>query len=133
MARALRIDKKILVPAPLDRVWESISTAKGLAAWFADRVSADVVEGDFVDFGWGTGPAAHRSRAVVLRVHDKKTVMLRWEDTSSHSRDDYFSLSVKSTRKGTEVTVVDFATKDTRDEVDEVWDECVAKLTEALA
>lgn len=132
MARALRIDKQLVLGIPLESAWTAISTAEGLAAWFADGVSADVHEGDFIDFSWGTGATAHRARAAVLRVHDRKTVMLRWEDTSSHSRDDYFSISIKETRKKTQFTVVDFATKDTQDEVDEVWDECLAKLSEAL-
>lgn len=133
MARALRIDKQIVVPKPLAEAWKAISTAEGLSRWYADRVAGEVREGETVEFTWGHGATAHRSRAAVLRVHEQKAVMLRWEDTSSHSRDDYFAVSVKKVKKGTEITVVDFATKDTREEVDEVWDECLAKLQEALA
>ena len=135
MARALRIDKQLSVKASLDDVWTKVSTAAGLSTWFADKASADAREGGSIEFTWGSGGTAHRSRAVVLRVHDhaaEKTVMMRWEDTSAHSRDDYFSIQAKKGRGKTDVTIIDFATKDTRDEVDEVWEDCLAKLTDTL-
>ena len=135
MARALRIDKSLTVKAAIDAAWTTISTAAGLATWFADKASADAREGGSIDFTWGTGGTAHKARAVVLRIHDhpgEKTLMMRWEDTHAHSRDDYFSVAVKKGRRGSEITIIDFATKDTREEVDEVWEECLAKLTNVL-
>lgn len=132
MARALRVDKTLSIRSTAERVYQAISTKAGLASWFADAVSSDVHEGDLVEFTWGRGRMARRSRARVLRVNKGKSVMLRWEDSLSHSRDDYFSVTVKKEKKGVTVTVVDFATKDSRDELDEIWDECLAKLKESL-
>lgn len=132
MARALRVDKKILIRTPMDRAYEAIATAKGLKGWYADDVSSDPVEGELLDFTWGKGAASHKSKARVLRVYPGKGVMLRWEDIRAHSRDDYFSISLKKAGKSVGVEIVDFATKDTRDEVDEIWDECLDKLKQRL-
>ncbi len=132
MARALRVDKSLVIRSTADRVYEAISTRDGLARWFADGVSSDVHEGDLIEFTWGRGRTARKSRARALRVSKGKSVMLRWEDSLAHSRDDYFSVTVKKEKKGVTVTVVDFATKDSRDELDEIWDECLAKLKETV-
>lgn len=133
MARALRVDKSLALKTSAGRLFEAISTAEGLARWFADDVSDDVQEGSLVEFTWGKGRTARKSRARVLRVHAGKSVMMRWEDSLSHSRDDYFSLTVERAKRGVTLAVVDFATKDSQEELEEIWDECLARLKEALA
>ncbi|MBI4881667.1 MAG: SRPBCC domain-containing protein [Planctomycetes bacterium] len=130
MARALRVDKSIVIRCPRERLFAAISRAAELSRWFADRVSADMQAGSAVEFTWGAGRTAHRLRAQVLRVSGGRSVMLRWEDSRAHSRDDYFSISLEERRSGVAVVVVDFATKDTRAELEEIWDGCLAKLKE---
>ena len=129
MARALRVEKTVSIKSDPDRVYSALTEKAQLRRWFADKVSADVRQGSMVEFTWGTGSSARRSRARVLRVDPGKSVMFRWEDGFSHSQDDYFSLTIKKKPKGgLDVTVVDFASKDALDELEEIWDDCLDKL-----
>lgn len=132
MARALRVDRSVQVMCKPERLFKAVSETQELARWFADRVTGDIEEGGLVEFTWGQGGMAHSAKARVLRLQPGKSVMLRWEDARSHSRDDYMSLTVKEGRSGSTITVIDFATKDTQDELEEIWDQCLARLKEAL-
>lgn len=132
MARALRVDKEVAIAADAARVFSALVKGSELEKWFADRVSGDAREGELIEFAWGSGPTVRRSRARVLRIEPGAGVMMRWEDAAVHSRDDYFSLRVEEGKGTTTVRVVDFATRDTAGELDEIWDQCLAKLKAAL-
>ena len=129
MARALRVEKTIRIKSEPDRVYSALTERSQLGRWFADKASADATPGSMVEFTWGRGSHARRSRARVLRVDPGRSVMFRWEDGYSHSQDDYFSLTIKKRPKGgLDVTVIDFATKDALEELEEIWDDCLDKL-----
>lgn len=132
MARALRVEKSVQVRSSPARMFQAITRRQDLALWFADRVSQDLAAGQLVEFGWGRGAAEHRQQARVLKIDPAHSVMLRWEDARAHSRDDYLSLTVEECAGGSLVTVLDFATKDTRDELEQIWDDCLAKLKKAF-
>ncbi len=128
MARALRVDKSVLVRNTPETLFKALTDRRELARWFADGASGDVREGAMIEFTWGAGPTARRSRARVLRLEPGKTVMMRWENGSAQSRDDYFAMSIEVQKGGVLVAAVDFAARDTQAELEEVWEECLAKL-----
>lgn len=131
MARALRVEKTILIRSDAATVFSNLTEAGKLSTWFADRVSEDIQNGSLVEFAWGKGREARKGRARVLRVDPGRSIMLRWENGFSHSPDDYFSLTIHKRPKGhLEVTVVDFATKDAQEELEEIWDDCLDRLKE---
>ncbi len=128
MARALRVDKSVVVSNTLETMYKALTDRRELARWFADGASDDVREGALIEFVWGSGPTARRSRARVLRLEPSRTVMLRWENGSAQSRDDYFAMTLETQKAGVLVSAVDFAARDTQAELEEVWEECLAKL-----
>lgn len=133
MARALRVEKTIEVRCGKDAAFDALIRREELSRWFADGASDDVREGSTVEFQWGAGREARRSLARVLRVEPGRRVMMRWENGFAHAKDDYFSLSVKKkARGGVEITVVDFATKDALEDLEDIWDDCLDRLKGAL-
>jgi len=63
MARALRVDKSVLVRNTPETLFKALTDRRELARWFADGASGDVREGAMIEFTWGAGPTARRSRA----------------------------------------------------------------------
>lgn len=133
MARALRVEKSVQIKSDSDAVFEAMTCRDGLSQWFADGASNDLQEGSTIEFQWGSGRDARKSRARVLRVQAGKCVMMRWEDGFAHAKDDYFSLTLKKKPRGSvEVTVIDFATKDALEDLQDIWDECLERLKGVL-
>lgn len=133
MARALRVEKTVEIKSDKASVFEALTCRAGLARWFADGASDDLSEGTTIEFQWGAGREVRRSRARVLRVQQGESVMMRWEDGFAHARDDYFSLTLKKKPRGSvEVTVIDFATKDALEDLEDIWDQCLGRLKGAL-
>lgn len=133
MARALRVEKTIQVKSDPKTVFEALTRREALSRWFADDASGDVREGSTIEFCWGRGREARRSRARVLRVDPGRMVMMRWEDGFAHAQDDYFSLTLKKKQRGAvEVTAIDFASKDALEDLEEIWDDCLERLKDAL-
>ena len=52
------IEREVLLPAGVARVWAAITEAEQLAAWFGQRASIDLQPGGAVVFSWEP-PAIH--------------------------------------------------------------------------
>lgn len=70
-----RIEKEIVVEAPVERVWQVITDPAYVTQWFGDRAEIDLRPGGRAMFGWteyGNGAA------VVERVEPPREFAFRW-------------------------------------------------------
>lgn len=52
VTRVDRIEREVLVPAVIERVWQALTAAEELARWFGDVAELDLREGEAAKFGW---------------------------------------------------------------------------------
>lgn len=71
------IEREITVSSPIDRVWEALTTAEQLAAWFGDSAEIDLRPGGRFTIGWSD--YEYVSEAVVEVVDFPTTFSYRWE------------------------------------------------------
>jgi len=71
-----RIEREILIEAPIDVVWAVLTEPEHVAGWFSDSVEIDLRPGGEATFDWPEhgGPA----RAWVERVEPPRTFAFRW-------------------------------------------------------
>lgn len=70
-----RIDRSVTVDAPIERLWQAISTADGLEAWLGGEVELDPRPGRPVLVRW---PDRSTSRGLVERVEPPHRFVFRW-------------------------------------------------------
>ncbi len=46
------IERELLLPVPIDRVWQAISTPEGLSNWFSNQVNFTQEVGSALEFTW---------------------------------------------------------------------------------
>ena len=70
-----RIEREILIEAPIDVVWAVLTEPEHVAGWFSDSVEIDLRPGGEATFDWREhGPA----RAWVERVEPPRNFAFRW-------------------------------------------------------
>jgi uncharacterized protein YndB with AHSA1/START domain len=70
-----RIEREILIEAPIDVVWAVLTEPQHVAGWFSDSVEIDLRPGGEATFDWQEhGPA----RAWVERVEPPRNFTFRW-------------------------------------------------------
>ncbi|MCC6793313.1 MAG: SRPBCC domain-containing protein [Thermomicrobiales bacterium] len=74
----LSIDMEIDVNAPIERVWEAISTESGLRAWFNSGIRFDGVVGGHVEFGGGHDGSPYRFGGKILTMEQPRIVTWEW-------------------------------------------------------
>ena len=73
----MRVERKVLLPAPPDDVWPALADAERLAGWLGGRVELDARAGGRVvvadDDGerWGTVEQLQPGRVLVLRLWER--------------------------------------------------------------
>lgn len=118
--------EKVVLEYPLSStsipmIWDSIATAPGLAAWFADDVSCN---GKTYTFVWGK----HESRvADLINCRQNTYVRFHWRDESPNT---YFEIRiVKNEMTGYyTLEIIDFAAKDEREDIRNLWDTSIDAL-----
>lgn len=72
-----RIEREIVVEAPVERVWRALTTADELAAWFGDSAEIDLRPGGKLRLGWSEYDAS--ANGVVVEVDPPSRFSFRWE------------------------------------------------------
>jgi uncharacterized protein YndB with AHSA1/START domain len=107
-------------------LFSRLSTAEGLAEWFADDVQ---VRGDNYTFIWdGTEHIARLSQ-----VKDNKHVRFEWlEDGQDQERYFEFKLHVDELTGDVALLITDFADENEKDDAINLWDSQITELRQVL-
>ncbi len=107
-------------------LFSRLSTAEGLAEWFADDVQVD---GDDYVFIWDN--TEHRAKLVHLR--ENKHVRFKWAETGENE-DRYFEfkLDIDELTGDVALFITDFAEEDEKEDAIYLWDTQITELKRAL-
>lgn len=70
-----RIEREVLVEAPIDRVWEIITAPQHVGLWFGDEAKIDLRVGGAISFGWKDHGWFN---AVVVALEPPNRFVWRW-------------------------------------------------------
>ncbi len=70
-----RIEREIVIDAPVERVWAALTTPEEIAGWFGDRAAVDLRPGGTAEFHWADYGSFH---AAVERVEPHSAFSYRW-------------------------------------------------------
>ncbi len=70
-----RIEREIIIDAPVERVWAALTTPEQIAEWFGDRATVDLRTGGAAEFHWADYGSFH---AAIERVEPQRAFAYRW-------------------------------------------------------
>jgi uncharacterized protein YndB with AHSA1/START domain len=123
MANKVKIQREYVINCSPKVLYNRLSTASGLAEWFADDVK---VQGKRFTFFWeGTQQAAE----MVMR-RENKIVRFNWIDEEN----SYFEFKISQDELTGDVSLIvfDFAEEDEVEETGDLWDTQIGDLKHVL-
>jgi len=127
MAEKTQIQLEYIINCSPKVLFNRLSTASGLAEWFADDVR---VKGNFFTFIWG------ESHEVAQRknLKDNKTVRFEWIEGESESNNSFFEFIINQDDLTNDVSllITDFAEEDEIEETSDLWSSQISKLKQQL-
>ena len=103
-----RIEREIVIAAPLQRVWQVLTEAEHISGWFGDATEIDLRPGGAIVFTWSRYGSHH---AVVERVEPPRFFSYRWARPAGEPAADGNSTLVEFTLSpdgaGTRLRVVE--------------------------
>jgi uncharacterized protein YndB with AHSA1/START domain len=127
------IKHSILIRAEPKRVYEALTTAKGLDAWFTEGAKVDARPGGHITFRWKNwGPDLYTGEdgGPVLEAQPPERFIFQWHPDNSSYRTTVEITSVKSD-KGTIVQLREYGYQDTPNGLKAMLD-CATGWGEAL-
>lgn len=135
MKRPNTIERSISVSSPIERVWEAVTVAEHLAAWFGDSAEIELVPGGEFTIGWSEESVM--TTAVVEEVEAPNRFVYRWsvgQDEHGTVWTTEVRFTLESTGDTTLVTVVESGFADLPDAVfDASFEENSSGWTHELA
>ncbi len=105
------IEKRVLVQADPQLVYEALTNARHLAHWFCDRATSDPRVGGELTALWKAGRTGHKGRAVYTKLIPGEQVELLWIDDGRgpdpENAHHVLSYTMRITRGITEVVMRD--------------------------
>ena len=86
---AERIDeirREVVLKAPIERVWQAVTSAKEIAKWFGDVAEIDLRPGGVASFGWTE--FGHVYEAVVIEVNEPTRFSYSWAFEANTPHDE---------------------------------------------
>jgi uncharacterized protein YndB with AHSA1/START domain len=108
-----RIEREIVIAAPVEVVWAVITEPAHINGWFGDVSEIDLRPGGRVMFGWTEHD--HASYGRVERVEPPHAFAFRWNRGAEEVRDDDSTLvefTLRPEGESTRVTVVESGFRD---------------------
>ena len=103
-----RVEREILVDAPLGVVWEVITEPEHLSGWFSDSVEIDLRPGGKLTLVW---EGSHTEQGRVEKVEPPHVFSFRWiRGSATKAREDNSTLvefSLSAEGEGTRLRVVE--------------------------
>ena len=109
MGRTDEIRREVVLPAPIERVWDAVTDPIELSMWFGDVAEIDLRPGGEAKFGWSAYGDAFE--AVVVEVDRPCKFSYRWASQSNTPYDESTARLVEMTLEpldsGTRLTMVE--------------------------
>jgi uncharacterized protein YndB with AHSA1/START domain len=106
-----QIEKKVLIQAPPEIIYNALTDARDLVRWFCDRASSEPREGGELVAYWKSGKTGIKGRARYVKLEPNTLVELLWVDEGQGSPSDNathsLSYSIRSRRGTSEVVMTD--------------------------
>ncbi|MFF0307657.1 SRPBCC domain-containing protein [Streptosporangium sp. NPDC004379] len=102
-----RIERTVRVNRPVERVWDAVTTAEGLGAWFGDSAEIDLSVGGTAKLTWKSGDAAELR---IERIEPRTVFGYTWHIHGLPDHDPrrtYVEFTLTPDGDGTVVTVVE--------------------------
>ncbi len=126
MAEKIQFQLEYIINCSPKVLFNRLSTASGLAEWFADDVR---VKGNFFTFIWGeTDEKAERKN-----LKDNKMVRYEWvgDDVDDNSFFE-FIINLDDLTNDVSLIIIDYAEPDEIEETTDLWTTQIAKLKQLL-
>lgn len=98
----MEVLREIVLPAPREEVWETLTDPEHLAGWFATEVELDLREGGTGRFRWSDGDTRE---AVVETVEPSRRLAFTWSEPGEEA--SHVELTLEDDEGGTRLTVVE--------------------------
>jgi len=131
-----RIEKKVLIKASPDIIFQALTNATDLTHWFCDSASSNPQEGGELIASWRTGGVDQKGRAIFTRIVHNLLLELRWvyeqgEDADQKSLHT-LSYTIQPRRGGSEVVMRDedsfHSDEETLETLSEGWNSVLLEL-----
>jgi len=106
-------------------LFHRLSTADGLAEWFADDV---LIKGKAFVFIW----EGNEQYAELCYVKENKTVKFKWLDEENKDYYFEFRINIDDLTSDVALIITDFAEEDEMDDSKELWDTQIGELKHIL-
>jgi uncharacterized protein YndB with AHSA1/START domain len=102
------IEREVLLPAAVTRVWAAITEAEQLAAWFGQRASIDLRPGGAVTFTWDRSDGGtHINRGTIEVVEPLRRFAFRWRSGADDEPMTRVEFTLEQHPQGTRLRVVE--------------------------
>jgi uncharacterized protein YndB with AHSA1/START domain len=102
------IEREVILPAPPARVWQALTQADQLGAWFGTHASVDLRPGGEVVFTWdgSTGPSGV-TRGVIELIEPARRFAFRWQPRQGSGLLTRVEFTLEPHVEGTRLLVVE--------------------------
>lgn len=120
-----KLELEFEIKSQVGILFSRISTAMGLAEWFADNVDRN---GDIFTFSWS------RSSEDALLIESEEPVFMRWHWENDDEDDAYFEMRIRVDPVTEDVALIitDFADPDEVKEAKSLWIKQIEKLKRVI-
>jgi uncharacterized protein YndB with AHSA1/START domain len=124
MPQIILIEKSTVIPATPARLYKSLTDAKELSRWLADRVVSDPHQGGEIVVDYGT----HEKRGEYRRLIPGIEVGIAWTQFEEPVPIDLTGFKLDKVPQGTRLHVVDFAAPEDADALQALWVQRLKRL-----
>ena len=124
MSQIILVEKSTVIPATPTRLYKSLTDAKQLSRWLADRVESDPRQGGQIVIEYDS----HKKRGEYRRLIPGVEVGIRWIQFEEPVPEDITGFKIDRVSGGTRVRVVDFATPEAADAMQALWAQRLRRL-----
>jgi uncharacterized protein YndB with AHSA1/START domain len=124
MPQIILIEKSTVIPATPARLFKSLTDAKQLSRWLADRVESDPRQGGKIVINYN----GHEKRGEYRRLVQGAEVGIRWTAFEELVPIDITGFKIDKVAKGTRVRVVDLALPEDAGDLQALWTQRLKRL-----
>ena len=129
MPQIILVEKSAIIPATPVRLYRSLTDAKQLSRWLADRVESDPREGGQIVLYYD----GHEKRGEYRRLIPGVEVGIRWSEFDEPVPVDITGFRLDKVARGTRVRVVDFAVPEDAAAWQSIWTQRLKRLKKLYA